>query len=52
VKSLEPKNEEIEYIDEFSEEPMDDPSGDEFDKMIEGRLVMAIEIVRAAKGIT
>ena len=52
MKNLEPKIEEIEYVDGFSEEPMDDPIGNEFDKVVENRLLMAIEIVRVAKGIT
>ena len=52
MKSLEPKIEEIEYVDRFSEGPMDDLMGNEFDKVVENRLIMAIEIVRAAKGIT
>lgn len=52
MKSLEPKIEEIEYVDELSKEPMDDPIGNEFDKVVENRLLMAIEIVRVAKGIT
>ena len=52
MQRLEPEIEDMEYMDNFSEEKTEEPSDNEFDDMMNRRLLMAITIVKTAKGIT
>jgi hypothetical protein len=52
MQNIEPEIEDVEYVDEFSEEPMDDLFGNEFDKLVENRLLMAMGIIMGEQGIT
>ena len=52
MQKLEPEVEELEYMDNFSEEKTEEPFDNEFDDAMNSRLLMAIQIVKTAKGIT
>ena len=52
MQRLEPDVEDMEYMDSFSDEKAEEPFDNEFDDAMNSRLLMAIQIVKTAKGIT
>ena len=52
MQRLEPDVEDMEYMDSFSDEKAEEPFDNEFDGVADERFLMAVRIVKTAKGIT